>query len=92
MAVAPSKPYRQRLAALAVSGIALASTAGPVFAADPAFVSSSPSMLTTLTAGSSATPLLTVGEYVGSYMFDALPDGISLNPGGSGRVIAYINH
>ncbi|MEO7119263.1 MAG: hypothetical protein ABIZ34_09870 [Candidatus Limnocylindrales bacterium] len=92
MAVAPSKPYRTRLAALAVSGIALASTAGPVFAADPSFVSSSPSMLTTLTAGSSATPLLTVGEYVGSYMFDALPDGISLNPGGSGRVIAYINH
>ena len=87
-----SNVRRIRLAALLVSSVTLVATAAPTLAADPAFVSHSPSMLTPLTPGSSATPLLTVGETIGSYMFDTLPDGISVNGGGPGRLVLYVNH
>jgi hypothetical protein len=50
------------------------------------------SMLTPVGAGITVTPLITVGERVGGYTFEAVPDGISLRTRGSGRVDVFVNH
>jgi hypothetical protein len=42
---------------------------------------------------SEVTPLITVGEKLpGGYLFEALPDGISVDARGNGRVDLYVNH
>jgi hypothetical protein len=73
---------------------ALAVTAVPVGAAKGGFKTSAPSMLDPVMAGVEVVPLLTVGERVGDdgYVFDSIPDGISINLRGKGRVDAYVNH
>ena len=43
-------------------------------------------------AGSSVTPLLTVGDTVDGFSFEAIPDGISLDPHGKGSLSLFINH
>src|SRR5215210_920412 len=42
--------------------------------------------------GVQITPLLTVGDRVGSYRFESIPDGISLRRKDHNRVEAFINH
>ena len=42
--------------------------------------------------GVQITPLLTVGDMVGSYRFESIPDGISLRRKDNNRVEAFINH
>jgi hypothetical protein len=51
-------------------------------------------MLDAAVPGASVTPLITVGETLpgSSYMFDTLPDGISLRKGKGHTVQAYVNH
>ena len=61
-------------------------------AAAPGFKTSQPPMLTPLAAGSSVTPIITVGDTIGGYMFEAIPDGISIAPNGNGTVDVYVNH
>lgn len=55
------------------------------------FKTSQPAMLTPLTGGT-VTPIITVGETVNGYRFEAIPDGISLDPNGQGTVDVYVNH
>ena len=51
-------------------------------------------MLDAAVPGATVTPLITVGETLpgSSYMFDTLPDGISLRKGKGHTVQAYVNH
>jgi hypothetical protein len=56
------------------------------------FLTSEPSMLTPLAPGATVKPILTVGDMVGKYMFESLPDGISFEANGKGTVDLYINH
>ncbi len=50
-------------------------------------------MLTAVRSGVEITPLLTVGDTLGSgYRFEAIPDGIAVRPRGQGRVDLYVNH
>ena len=57
------------------------------------FRTKQPSMLTAVKAGVSVMPLLTVGdELPGGYRFEAIPDGISVRPGGQQRVDLFVNH
>ena len=49
-------------------------------------------MLTALAPGASVTPIISVGDAVRGYKFEALPDGISLDPNGKGTVDVYVNH
>jgi hypothetical protein len=56
------------------------------------FQTSQAAMLTPLVAGSTVTPIITVGDTVRDYRFEAIPDGISLDPNGSGTVDVYVNH
>jgi hypothetical protein len=60
---------------------------------DAGFKTSQAAMLTPLLAGSTVTPIITVGETLpGGYRFESIPDGISLDPNGKGTVDLYINH
>lgn len=76
----------------ALSVVALG--AAPVSAAEPeplSFQTSEEAMLTNLTGGP-VTPLLTVGDTLRGYMFEALPDGISVRRRDSNTVGVFINH
>jgi hypothetical protein len=55
------------------------------------FKTSQAAMLTTV-AGAGLTPIITVGETVQGYRFEALPDGISFDPRGQGVVDLFVNH
>ncbi len=59
---------------------------------DSGFKTSQAAMLTPLAAGASVTPIITVGDTVRGYRFEAIPDGISLDPNGQGTVDIYVNH
>jgi len=56
------------------------------------FQTSQAAMMTPLVGGSSVTPIITVGDTVRGYRFEAIPDGISLDPNGNGTVDVYVNH
>jgi hypothetical protein len=58
------------------------------------FKTSQASMLDPAVAGAKATPLITVGETLPgtNYMFESIPDGISLWKGHGWKVHAYVNH
>jgi hypothetical protein len=57
------------------------------------FKTAQPAMLTPLAPGSSVTPIISVGETMpGGYLFEAIPDGISLDPNGQGTVDVFVNH
>ena len=72
---------------LAASGTAWAKN-GP-----PGFLTPQPAMITPLAPGSSVLPIMTVGETLGSgYKLESIPDGISLQTRGQGRVDLYLNH
>ena len=59
---------------------------------DSGFKTSQAAMLTPVAAGASITPIITVGDTVRDYRFEAIPDGISLDPNGAGTVDVYVNH
>ena len=57
------------------------------------FKTSKPPMLTPVKAGSTVTPLLTVGDTLSSgFRFEAIPDGISLLNRGKQKVNVFVNH
>lgn len=58
----------------------------------PAFKTDDPPMLTPSAPGVRVQPIITVGETVDDYLFEALPDGIALARGTRNRVHAYVNH
>ena len=88
-------PGRRSVQLLAFSVMAALSVAAlPVAAANGGFKTTAPSMLDPVMAGVEVVPLLTVGDPVGDdgYVFDSIPDGISIDLRGKGRVDAYVNH
>src|SRR6266511_4576223 len=58
---------------------------------DSGFKTSQASMLRTV-PGADLTPIITVGETVQGYRFEAIPDGISFDPRGEGVVDLFVNH
>src|SRR5688572_27804466 len=78
------------LAALAI--VAISATPATAAPSKPGFKTSQPSMLTPMAPGSTVSPIITVADMVGGYMFEAIPDGISFAPSGKGTVDLYINH
>ena len=88
------KPRKLVLVALAAGMAAVvlsaSASAGPN---SSGFQTAQPAMLTALAPGSSVTPIMTVGETLGSgYMLESIPDGISLETRGQGRLDVYLNH
>ena len=43
-------------------------------------------------AGSTADAIISVGDTIGGYLFESLPDGVAILPRGSGRADVYVNH
>lgn len=79
------------LAATAVLALAAGPAVGKKAPPGPGFLTSQASMLTGV-AGSSVMPIITVGDMVGGFRFEAIPDGISIRPHGKGTVDLYVNH
>jgi hypothetical protein len=82
-------------AALAAALAALAAlTAVPTAAGDDdsGFQTSTPAMLTPLAPGSSVRPIISVGDRLGGYMFESIPDGISFRRTHRNKVDVYVNH
>jgi hypothetical protein len=81
--------------------LALATVLGTALMAPPlaaaasraaGFITSAPPMLTALADGVDIKPLLTVGERIGGYRFEAIPDGIAIDPRGHTTFDLYVNH
>lgn len=84
---------RRRMAfACALLAMATVISGTSAVSASPGFKTAQPSMLTPMKAGVVVTPLLTVGDDVGTYQFEAIPDGISVRPIAGGLVELYVNH
>ncbi len=84
------RPRLGRTLVLTAVVAALAVSATPAAAA-PGFLTSQASMVTNLTGGT-VKPIITVGDTIGSYMFEAIPDGIGISPNGKGTVDVFVNH
>ena len=91
----PARPAR-RLTSLAIAGLLGTGLISPAFvaAASPqaGFITSADPMLTPLVDDVDVKPLLTVGETIGDYRFEAIPDGIALVPRSKTIVDVYVNH
>jgi hypothetical protein len=90
------QPVRRSVVVLACGVALLMVAAGPASAhrgRDVGFQTDQPSMLRALTPGGSAQPIITVGEELDDgYVFESIPDGISLRSVKHGRFEALVNH
>ena len=59
---------------------------------DSGFHTSVPAMLTPLAPGGTVKPIISVGDSVRGYRFEAIPDGISFTRNGRGTMDVYVNH
>jgi hypothetical protein len=85
---------KAQLASLAfVAAALLALVAIPATAGDgPGFKTSQPAMLDGV-GGTTVTPIISVGETVRGYMFEGIPDGISISKvNGNGTADILVNH
>ena len=85
---------KAQLASLAITAAALLTLVViPANAGDgPGFKTSQPAMLTGV-GGTTVTPIISVGDNVGDYMFEAIPDGISFSKiNGNGTADILVNH
>jgi hypothetical protein len=89
-------PARARRTLSVLTAATLAATlAAPaaLAASDKAgFITSADAMLTPLVDGVDVKPLLTVGDTMGDYRFEAIPDGIAIDPRGHTSFDVYVNH
>ena len=85
---------KKALMLAAVVAIAATATAVALAANDKnGFKTEHPSMLTGVATGSTAEPIITVGDTLpGGYRFESIPDGIALKARGNGRLDVYVNH
>ena len=89
------RPTRS-LAIAAVVGVLGTGLLAPslVAAANPSagFITQAAPQLTALVDGVDIKPLITVGDTVGGYRFEAIPDGIAIDPRGQATFDIYVNH
>jgi glycerophosphoryl diester phosphodiesterase len=85
---------RKRLILLPALALVAAFPAATATAGDnnSGFQTSKPAMITPLAPGSSVEPIISVGDTVRGYTFEALPDGISFTTNGRGTTDVYVNH
>jgi hypothetical protein len=65
-----------------------ASAAAPFFTSEPAMLTLDP----TVPAGSTVLPIISVGDQVGGFTFEGIPDGIGAMPGTGGNAEVFVNH
>ncbi len=93
-ATSKGRVMRKRLFLAAAFAAAVAVVAALPAGADndSGFHTSVPAMLTPLAPGSSVKPIISVGDSVRGYRFEAIPDGISFTRNGRGTMDVYVNH
>jgi hypothetical protein len=90
--------FSTRLLVALAAGVVISATTAPLAGAAPTnagFKTAQPSMVALgpgAPAQSSVEPLITVGDVVGAYSFEAIPDGMSILPRGQGALSVYVNH
>jgi hypothetical protein len=83
----------KRPAAAAVLGAAaLVVAAGAQARPDARAATATPPLVAPVAAGVEVKPLLSVGDRVGNFLFETIPDGISVNRVSKTRVHLYVNH
>jgi hypothetical protein len=79
--------------ALGALGVLVGVASGAATAKPPAgFITSKPAMLAPVAPGAEVRPLLTVGDTVGGYRFESIPDGIAVDEHEAQQVDIYLNH
>ena len=80
-------------AAALAAGVATFVAATAASGGSPGFKTSHGPMITPVAPGSTYEPIITVGDTLpGGYMFESIPDGISISANGKGTVDLYVNH
>jgi hypothetical protein len=88
-----ARPRLRQLARLGAAATSLVLVIGVApAAAESGFKTSTPAMLMPARDGVSIKPLISVGDTVGDYMFEAIPDGIAIDPRGQSTLDIYVNH
>jgi hypothetical protein len=85
----------RRALTLCIALVGMASIALGTASAKPkegGFLTTSPAMLAPVAPGVQVKPLLTVGDTVGGYKFESIPDGIALDKHHGRQVDVYVNH
>src|SRR6266508_5886661 len=73
---------------VAVGVVSATSSAKP----SPGFLTTKSALLAPVAAGVEVERLLNVGETVGGYKFESIPDGIAVDKHEDGQVDVYVNH
>ena len=94
MVLRRTRGSRERMVAVVAAALIIVGSATPVIAkaTKPGFMTDQAAMLTATAVGGSVTPIITVGDTIGGYRFESIPDGISLLPHGKGTVDVFVNH
>ncbi len=89
-----TKGLRRRALVLVVAASVLVAVVAATSSAKPSagFLTAKPAMLAPVAAGVEVKPLLTVGDTVGGYKFESIPDGIAVDKHHSEEVDVYVNH
>ena len=81
------------VAAAAVASVASGgSAAAPVNTAQAAMVSFTTNPASGAPANSTADAIISVGDTIGGYTFESIPDGVAVYPRGNGRADVFVNH
>ena len=84
---------KRHVTAVVAAGFAALAAAAAATSGSPGFKTSQGPMIDPVAAGASYEPIISVGDTLSSgYMFESIPDGISLRPHGHGTVDLYVNH
>jgi hypothetical protein len=87
------KASRTILLAVAAAALAAVAAATAANSGSPGFKTSQGAMIDPVAPGASYEAIISVGDTLpGGYMFESIPDGISLAANGKGTVDLYVNH
>ena len=82
-----------RRAALLPAAALIALAAAPAASADDPFFTATPLMITLADPTTSeALPIISVGDTLGDFFFEGIPDGIGAMPGDAGDAEVFVNH
>jgi hypothetical protein len=85
--------WRIRLITVAGATLLITGLASPVAAlSNRGYLTGQDAMLIPVASKAQVEPLITVGEVVGDYRFEAIPDGISVRSGPGSSVEIFVNH
>jgi serralysin len=83
---------RKALLVAVLAGVVTVFAATAAGRGTPGFKTTQGPMIDPVAAGVTYEPLITVGDKIGDYMFESIPDGISIADGQRDTLDVYVNH